>query len=158
MTELKLIALDPEDLAVVSAHLQDAVVMVGDMAFLPRDRRFAALLNRFDWSATLAGGHRGRTNMRRRAALRLERVKSAKHMGIDLAAKAVALSLLAIRFEETVPPAGEVVLVFAGGGAIRLEVDCIEAELRDLGAAWRARAKPDHGPGDGGGTGTTGQG
>ncbi|HZA01678.1 MAG TPA: DUF2948 family protein, partial [Hyphomicrobiaceae bacterium] len=68
--------------------------------------------------------------------------------GIDLEAKQDVLELLAIQFEETDAPAGAVTLVFAGGGAIRLEVECIEAELRDLGAAWKARCKPEHPDGD----------
>ncbi len=50
MPELKLIALDADDLKVISAHLQDAVLRVGDIAYLPRERRFAALGNRFDWT------------------------------------------------------------------------------------------------------------
>ena len=49
MPDLKLIALDADDLAVISAHLQDAVMKVGDLAFLPREKRFAAVANRFDW-------------------------------------------------------------------------------------------------------------
>ena len=59
------------------------------------------------------------------------------------------LSLLAIQFEAGAMPAGAVTLVFAGGAAIRLEIDCIEAELRDLGAVWAAQSKPEHGPPEG---------
>lgn len=149
MTDLRLIALDAEDLQVVSANLQDAVVKVADMAYLPRERRFAALLNRFDWAA--ANEHpngrkllRQTRLMRRRSALRFERVLAAQLLNIDLKAKSRVLSLLAIQFEPGQPPGGTVTLVFAGGGGIRLEVECIEAELKDLGAVWRARAKPDH--------------
>ncbi len=149
MIDLKLIALDAEDLQVVSANLQDAVVKVADMAYLPRERRFAALLNRFDWAA--ADGHRTgrkllrRTRlMRRRSALRFERVLGARLLNIDLKARSRVLSLLAIQFEPKTPPGGTVTLVFAGGGGIQLDVECIEAELRDMGAVWRARAKPDH--------------
>jgi hypothetical protein len=146
MTDLKLIALDAEDLGVLSAHLQDAVLKVEDMAYRPRERRFAVVLNRFDWAETLAGGQRAKRprHRRRRAALRLERVGRASLQGIDPKQKGRVLALLAITFEPAVAPAGAVTLVFAGGAAIRLEVECIEAELRDLGAAWTARSRPDH--------------
>lgn len=149
MTDLKLIALDAEDLQVVSANLQDAVIKIAEMAYLPRERRFAALLNRFDWVAAAAHpeGRRvlRRTRyMRRRSALRFERVLAARLMNIDLKAKSRVLSLLAIQFEAKAPPSGTITLVFAGGGAIQLDVECVEAELKDLGAVWQARAKPDH--------------
>ena len=84
MAELKLIAFDADDLAVMSAHLQDAVLKVGDIAYLPRERRFAAIGNRFDWADALKGGNSGSQEyMRRRAALRFERVLGAQLQGID---------------------------------------------------------------------------
>lgn len=145
MPELKLIALDQEDLAVLSAHLQDAVLKVQDIAYLPRDKRFAALANRFDWAEAMAGGGQGsEPYARRRAALRFERVLSAKLQGIDLDNKAAVLSLLALSFEAGEAPAGSVTLHFADGAAIRLGVECIEAEMKDLGPVWQARAKPQH--------------
>ena len=153
MTDLKLIALDEEDLGIVSAHLQDAVVKVGELAYLPLERRFAAILNRFDWAAAITAGETGEANRegkrrgrnrRVRSALRFERVLSAKLQNIDLAAKTQVLSLLAIGFEAEAAPNGSVTMIFAGGAAIRLRVECIEAELRDLGSVWRAKAKPDH--------------
>jgi hypothetical protein len=146
LTDLRLIALDDEDLAVVSAHLQDAVGRVGDLAFLPKERRFAALLNRFDWSTALDGDQRGGNvpNIRRRTALRFERVRSAQLQGIDLKDGRRALALLAIQFVPSQAPSGHVTLVFAGGAAIRLEVEYIEAELRDLAGAWAAKSRPSH--------------
>ena len=142
MEDLKLIALDPEDLQVLSCHLQDAVIRVGDMVYLQRDMRFAAIANRFDWerAATDESG----PYHRRRAGLRFERVTSARIHGFDLQQKDTALALLALTFEAGEEPSGAVTLHFAGGGAVRLEVECIEAELRDLGAAWRASSKPVH--------------
>ncbi len=148
MTDLKLIALDAEDLAVLSAHLQDAVLRVADIAFLKREKRFAAILNRFDWNVAVAeGAKRKKQQVRRRSGLRFERVLAAQTTGFDLKAKDAVLNLLAIGFEATEEPEGHVLLLFSGGAAIRLQVECIEAELKDLGAAWRARAKPNH-PGD----------
>ncbi|MDX2201435.1 MAG: DUF2948 family protein [Hyphomicrobiaceae bacterium] len=145
MPDLKLIALDAEDLAVISAHLQDAVVSVGDLAYLPRDRRFVALANRFDWMDVIGNGKRETdTFARRRAAMRFERVLGAQVQGFDLADTRRVLSLLAISFEPASPPGGQVTLHFADGAAIRLHVECIEAGLADLGAAWETEARPEH--------------
>ena len=147
MPDLKLIALDQEDLAVVSAHLQDAVVKVSELAYLPQHKRFATILNRFDWASAIGETGKApkrRKFQRRRSGLRFERVLSARLLGIDLAAKDDVLSLLAIEFEPGAAPSGAVTLIFAGNAAIRLEVECIEAELKDLGAAWRAKARPEH--------------
>lgn len=140
MEDLKLIALDPEDLGVLSLHLQDAVMRVGDMAYLKQDMRFAAIANRFDWE----GAVKKDACQRRRAGLRFERVTAAQVHGIDPKQKDQVLSLLAVTFQAGDEPSGAVVLTFAGGAAIRLEVECIEAELRDLGAAWRAGSTPVH--------------
>ncbi|MGE3712514.1 MAG: DUF2948 family protein [Hyphomicrobiaceae bacterium] len=149
MTDLKLIAFDEGDLDVLSAHLQDSVVKVSDLAWLPRERRFVALLNRFDW-ASANGKKERRSFMRKRTALRFERVESAQLKGIDPKSKSSVLELLAIGFQPGHSPSGVVTLIFAGGAAIRLDVECIEAELKDLGAAWRTRRKPEHGvPGHG---------
>ena len=142
---LKLVALDSEDLQTISAHLQDAVLRVADMAYLPKEKRFAALCNRFDWPAALDGKHKGQPkHSRNRTALRFERVLSARLQNIRLDAKDEVLSLLAIQFDETDPPGGAITLLFSASAAIRLEVECIEAELRDLGPSWRARSRPEH--------------
>jgi hypothetical protein len=148
MTEpLKLIALDAEDLDVVSAHLQDAVLLVGDMAYQPRERRFVAIANRFDWALAAKSKDKPVNEfVRHRSAIRIERITAAKLQGIDLKARQQALELLAVEFHGTGPdtPEGDILLLFAGGGGIRLTVECIEAQLEDLGAAWAARSKPDH--------------
>ena len=145
MTDLKLIALDADDLAIISAHLQDAVLKMGDLAFLPREKRFAAVANRFDWMHAIEnGGAKGKRYARRRVALRFERVLGAQVQGLDLKSTVAVAELLAIRFEPGEAPQGLVTLEFSGGGAIRLNVECIEAELRDLGPAWEAKSRPQH--------------
>lgn len=145
MELLKLVALDADDLAVISAHLQDAVLKVSDLAYLPRERRFALVARRFDWEAQPGDGPR-----RRLAGLHFERVLSARTRGLDRSEPDAVLELLALTFEPGEAPSGAITLVFAGGGAVRLEVECVEAQMRDLGAAWRAGGRPAHdlGPDD----------
>lgn len=147
MPDLKLIALDTEDLNVLSAHLQDAVLRVADMAYLPKERRFAVILNRFDWQT--AATQQPNTGLQRRSAgLRFERVLGAKVNGINLSDKTASLALLAVTFTPSGGPeevAGDVTLTFSGGAAIRLSVECVEAELKDLGAVWAAKRAPRHG-------------
>ncbi|HEX2447008.1 MAG TPA: DUF2948 family protein [Methyloceanibacter sp.] len=142
MTPLKLIALDEEDLAVVSSHLQDAVMRVGDMVYQPSKKRFAAVLNRFDWESAQAVN--GKEYQRRRTALRFERVFGAKLKNVKPNAEERVLSLLAVHYEPEDAPAGKITLTFSGDASIQLKVECIEAELKDLGPAWRTRSKPEH--------------
>jgi len=141
MTDLKLLALDSEDLDVISATTQDAIVRVPDMGFARGDRRFVLLMNRYAWEQGAEGRNKGQ---RKRAALHFERVTAAKVAGIDTNARDGVLELLDIRFAPGDAPAGVVELRFAGGGTIRLDVECLEARLQDLGAAWSARARPEH--------------
>jgi hypothetical protein len=143
----KLAALDADDLAVVSAHVQDAVVRVGDLLWSPGEKRFGLLMNRYAWEA--ADPRRAAGNgERRRACLQFDRVLAAKTARIRRDVPDAVLSLLAVTFEPAADPAlapsGAIVLTFAGGGGVRLEVECVEARLADLGAAWEARAKPEH--------------
>jgi len=146
MNPLKLIALDEEDLAVVSSHLQDAVVRVGDLAYLPSQKRFAAVLNRFDWEK--AGAKGAKDYRRRRTALRFDRVFGAQLRNLKQGKSDRILSLLAVHFEPDDSPGGHVTLTFSGDASIQLKVECIEAEMTDLGPEWRTRVKPEH-PGGG---------
>jgi hypothetical protein len=143
MPDLKLIALDAEDLAIISAQMQDAVIRVSDMAYLAREKRFVVVANRFDWTEASQSSVKPQF-MRRRSGLRFEHVRSAKVHGIDPRQKDKVLELLAISYQATNDPEGDITLTFSGGGAVRLSVECIEAELKDLGAAWAVKSKPDH--------------
>jgi hypothetical protein len=145
--ELKLVALDRDDIAVVSAHVQDALVRAGDILWQPRERRFVMALNRFDWMAAADAkpDHGRKPDYRRcRTALRFERVLSCKCRDLDQSDKVTRLNLLAVEFVERDPPAGTVTLTFSGGGVIRLEVECLEAELADLGEVFAANTCPNH--------------
>src|SRR5689334_12483032 len=137
----KLFALDGDDLEVVSAHLQDALVKVADVVWRPHENRVVVGLDRFDWLA--ADGTR--PELRRcRSALRFERVTGCKCRNVDPAGKDAVLNLLTVEFSQDDAPAGVVTLVFSGGGMLRLEVECLEAELADLGPSWPTKAKPSH--------------
>jgi len=138
---LKFVVLDEEDLEVVSTHLQDAVVKVADVHWRPAEKRLVVGLNRFDWEGAQSDRPEYR---RRRAALRFERVLSCKCRSVNPAGKDAILNLLAVEYAETQSPSGIVTLFFSGGGALRLEVECLEAELADLGPVWTAAACPVH--------------
>lgn len=140
---LRLIALDTDDLDVVSAYVQDAVAKVGDIRWLPRDKRFAIGVNRFAWENE-AGSGRRRTHERRRAALHFERVESVQCSGIDKSRPEQVVSILAVQFVPTDAPAGEVLIVCAGDATFRLTVECLEAQLTDLGPAWSTKHAPHH--------------
>jgi hypothetical protein len=148
MEELKLVALDKDDIEVVSAHVQDALVKAGDILWQPREHRFVMALKRFDWmNAVDAAGIKdgAAADYRRcRTALRFERVISCKCRDLDRSNKDATLNLLAVEFTEDDPPGGAITLTFSGGGAIRLEVECLEAELVDLGQVFATAACPDH--------------
>ena len=139
MDQLKFIVLDRDDLAVVSTHLQDAVLKVSDVFWRPQEKRLVLAVNRFDWETAEGPQYR-----RRLCALRFERVLSCKCRDVDPGGKNAILNLLAVEFDETDPPAGVVRLTFSGGGVLRLEVECLEAELADLGPEWTTSACPKH--------------
>jgi len=136
---LKLMVLDEEDLAVVSAHMQDAVVRLEDVAFLPGEHRFALVARRFDWES-----RPGEAPRRRLAGLHFERVLRARCRGIDPSRRDDTLNLLAIAFEETETPSGVVTLLFSDDRAVQLEVECLEAGMKDLGPVWEADTRPEH--------------
>jgi hypothetical protein len=126
----KLIALDADDLAVISAHVQDAAVAASDIIWRQGEKRLVVGMNRPDWDQCLSGEVEPRRLL---AALRFDRVLSCKSRNIDLDAAQAVLELVGIEFHPTDPPGGSVVLLFTGGGALRLDVECLECELADLG-------------------------
>lgn len=143
MSMLKLIALDEEDLQIVSAHLQDAVLKVGDIDFLATEAKLVLGVNRFVWELA-ADGKRHRSFERRRTAVYFSRATNLRATGIDRQFKDDVLSVLAIRFTATDAPSGTIEIVFAANKALRFEVEAIEVQLTDLGPAWETQAKPDH--------------
>ncbi|HUO94526.1 MAG TPA: DUF2948 family protein [Rhizomicrobium sp.] len=137
--ELTLGAEDQEDLEVIAARLQDAVTRVKDLVWMPKSRRFAGIFNRFKWEE-------GKGNLRVRARLYFDAVKSVKSHNIRRDAPEAVLSLLTISFAPNGPedPSGTLSLVFAGGAEIRLDVESIDGGLTDVSGDWAARGRPDH--------------
>ena len=129
--QLKLIALDADDLAVISAHVQDARVQTADIIWRQDEKRLVVGMNRLDWEQTLAGETAPRRLI---AALRFDRVLACKSRNIDLAAPDAALELVGIEFHPGDEPSGSALLHFSHGGALRLDLECLECELTDLGA------------------------
>ena len=129
--QLKLIALDADDLAVISAHVQDAMVQSADIIWRQGEKRLVVGMSRLDWEQTLAGETAPRRLV---AALRFDRVLSCKSRNIDVETPDVAMELLGIEFHPGEAPGGSAVLLFSQGGAVRLDVECLECELTDLGA------------------------
>lgn len=136
---LKLLALDREGLEVISAHVQNTCVKRSDMAWLPKQRRFVVAGMRYDWVAAKTGPAE-----RVSSVLRLDRVLRVSQLGLSQTATDETLNLLAVTFEKTDPPAGMIILAFADGSLVRLEVECVEVELCDMGFRQAATACAGH--------------
>jgi hypothetical protein len=141
MTGLRLLAEDAEDLSVLSAHLQDAVIRVGDVVYLPKHRRFAALVSRYCWDEDCGKGNSG---ARVRAGLHFDDVLRVQSQNVRQDDPDAVVSLLAINFTPGGGGGGLVDLILAGGGRIRLHVECIDGTLRDLSEPRPAVARPAH--------------
>ena len=139
MGPLRLSALDQTDLEIISASMQDAIIKPQDLRYLKARRKFVLLANRFVWEAVHSGNRQ--PYQRRRCGLQFARVLEVKSA---LAQNAPVLSLLSIGFETGDPPSGTIVLTFAAGSTIRLGIECIEAQLDDLGPTWEALHQPIH--------------
>ena len=136
---LKLLAEDKDDLTSISAALQDAVGQLGDFSYEPKHRRFTLALNRFRWEAGDAGrGQRVRT------AVQANGVLSAQGMRLKQTSIEAVVNLLSISFEPGEEPGGALIFTFSGGGALRLEVECVDLLMADLTDPWRAAGRPSH--------------
>ena len=135
---LRLLAQEPQDLQVISAALQDAVVKIGDILHEPSARRLTVVLNRFRWEA----GRRERV----RSALQLGDVLEVKARRIRRDAPTAVLSLLALTFEPAgaEDPGGAVVLAFSDGADLRVSVEALDAVLVDISAPWPTTRAPHH--------------
>ena len=139
---LHLEASDDRGLSLVSASLQDAVAKVGDFAYLPEKRRFAFVVNRFVWECAFDRKHGPFARVR--TGVHFDDVLGVKHQNIRLDRKSAIVNLLAIRFVPGEDGTGEILLEFAGGGVIGLDVEAINISSSDLSEPWRTRSKPEH--------------
>ena len=139
---LRLRAEDVDDLAVISACLQDAVVRLEDMSYMPGQHCFAAIFNRFRWEREdEPAPARGE---RIRCGVHFEGVLAAQTLNLAQDNRKQVLDLLAITADPVEDGGAIVHLVFAGGATVRLEAECIECQLSDLGEAWETRSRPSH--------------
>ncbi len=129
MTPRKLIALDEDDLAVISAHVQDARVRTGNILWRQGEKRLVIGLERLDRDCELDGTEVGHLV----SALRFDRVLSVKSRNVAMDQPDAAIELIGLEFAPTDAPSGKVVLLFSGRGAMQVEVECLECELADLG-------------------------
>jgi hypothetical protein len=133
---LRLLAQDAEDLAVISAAMQDAVMKVGDIVYEPAAHRLTVAFNRYRWES--GGGARVRSGLQLGGVLGVQTRK------IRRGAKDAVLELLAMTFTEGEAPGGDVTLSFAGGGDLKVTVECIEAVLADVSNPWPTPRTPAH--------------
>jgi hypothetical protein len=136
---LKLRATDADDLAVISAVLQDAVIPGDEMTYLPSEHRFVLVANRFRWEDSDGQPVPGRIYERVHAGLVIDTVRAVKTRGFDPTQKDRLLSLLAIE-----PNDGAIDLLFSGGTAIRIEVERILCHLEDVAEPYPTRLRPNH--------------
>jgi len=134
---LKLRAHDSEDLAVISTLLQDALVPLGDITYLPHDTSFIMAMNRYRWE------HSG-TRQRVHSGVRFDTVQRAQFSGIDQRNRQQFLSLMAIEFQPQGNDLDEILLHFSGEGRIRLQIDNLSCRLTDFDEPWSTHRRPDH--------------
>lgn len=140
---LKLKATDEEDMAIISAMLQDALVPVSEIAWTPAESQFVLVANRFRWEADPERDRRGSIRARVHSGLCVDHVAKVRRRGFDRGARSWMLALLAIR-HETGEAGHTLDLMFSGGAEIRLEVTALACRLEDLDQPWPTRATPAH--------------
>ena len=138
---LKLLALNDDDLKVLSAHLQDSIVLVKDIIFLKKSRTFLMMVNRFMWEDIELGIFR--ENKRIRCAVKFENVLEVKSRNISQKKKDKILELLSID-SEVKNNKKELLITFAGNNEIILIVEEINILLDDVGLPWKVKHVPKH--------------
>ena len=135
---LRLLAEDADDLAVISAALQDAVARIGDIRWERRERRLTIALNRFRWEAPTGSGERVR------AAVQLGGVTAVKARNLRPDAAEAVVQLLAVTFQPGEAPGGVITFAFADDADLAADVECVDAAMADLSAPWSTAHKPEH--------------
>ena len=135
---LHLVAADAEDVKVMSALLQDAVLPVTEMGWKPKQRRFALLVSRFRWEDRPAAEAAGRAYERVRSLLVIEDVTAVRTQGIDRGDREMVLSILSVGFVPKEDGTGTLTLLLAGDGAVAIDVEALEMRLEDVTRPYRA--------------------
>lgn len=135
---LRLLAQDADDLAVMSAVLQDAVCQMGDIAYQASSRQLTLALNRYRWE------NGARTQERVRTGLQFGGVMGVKTRNLRRDVKDAVVELLSINFEPGEAPGGAIILTFAGGGDLRAEVEMVDIIAADLSSPWPTPNMPKH--------------
>lgn len=136
---LKLRAIDEEDLAVLAAFLQDAIACVGEMAYLPEERRFALVVCRFRWERAIKQNSEP-VFERVECAVTMEGVDEPKYRGFHLRERSRLMPILTVIWRE-----GVLEMTFGGGAALRLDAKRLDLRMEDFGPCWPTRNKPEHG-------------
>lgn len=133
---LKLLAEDAEDLEVVAAALQDAVLKIGDISWEPKARRLTLAVNRYRWGAE--------EPERVRAAVQVGSVLGVQARRLRRGASEAVVQLLTVTFELGEAPGGRLVFRFAGDADLAAQVECLDLVLADVSEPWAARSEPRH--------------
>jgi DNA-binding protein YbaB len=133
---LRLLAQDPEDLAIISAAMQDAVAKVGEISYEAKARRLTVAFNRYRWETG--------ESERVRSGLQLGGVLNVQTRKIRRGARDAVLEVLAVTFEPGEAPGGTITISCAGGGDLRAVVECIDAVLADVSQPWPTPRTPTH--------------
>lgn len=149
MEKLKLRAEDIEDITIMSAYLQDAITMMGDIVYLRDSRRFVMMLNRYVWENRCpeTGKILAEKDMacsRIRTGLHFDDVLKIGSQNIPISMKEHPLELLSIEARQLEDKTFQVDFIFSGDGVIRLDCEMISAHAQDIGDAWPAKCQPKH--------------
>ena len=139
---LKLIGKNQEDLKVISAYLQDSIVVINDMVFLRQNKTFIMIVNRFMWEDIEKGIFR--QGKRIRCAVKFEEVLKVKSHNINQKNKNRSLEYLAIECSSNIDETRNVKIFFAGGSRITMITEAIEVFMHDIGKPWRTKHVPLH--------------
>ncbi|MBB5516582.1 hypothetical protein FHS89_002613 [Rubricella aquisinus] len=135
---VRLIAAEADDLKVISALVQDAVLTGGDITWSRKRRQFALLINRFRWEDRDAAARMNRPVERVRAMLVIDDALAVRAAGITPGEKDVVLSLLSIEHTGGEDGSATLTLIFAGDGEIAIDVEAINLTLADVTKPYRA--------------------
>jgi len=156
MGDLRIAAFDGDDLEIISAHLQDGIVRIGDINFNAKTRQFVLVANRFAWEVVVGEAVVGeavvkekaiapKKGLRKRTGVMFADVRGVKSHKIKQGVADAVVNLLAIEFDAgDDAPAGIIKLLFSGGGIIELDVECVEVVMEDLGPVWETENIPTH--------------